>query len=139
MWPSMFLPLNISAKNMCFQLDVARDQSNKTHIPILHLMTQTGDLRAIKNFPKCGPWATGEVPQGLQVIHGCWRFPRKKDGMILLIHLKCKIKIFHSHPLLFLITVTFFNTARATGSNLVDLSWQFVSGDMFFKSFMGFW
>lgn len=30
--------------------------------------------------------------------------------MILLIHLKCKIKIFHSHPLMFLITVTFFNT-----------------------------
>lgn len=37
---------------MCFQLDVARDQSNKTHIPILHLMTQTGDLKAIKKFPK---------------------------------------------------------------------------------------
>lgn len=46
---SMFLSRNMSAKNMCFQLEVARGQSNRRP---LHLVTQKSRLNGYKIFPK---------------------------------------------------------------------------------------
>lgn len=87
---------------MCFQLEVVRDQNNRTSRPF-HLMTQTTDLMAVKFFLNCGPL---KAYKGSTDAGGFWG---KKDGILLFTNLKCRMKIFTAVPIMFLITVTFFN------------------------------